>query len=604
MRFLPPTGLISFLQGRLNTMTWIKKHRTVLALCAIAALLALIPVFNIWRGIGAQWQGVIPGYGDEGLYYNQIHEIAEGNFWYGNQYLMEHSDGPPSVIFAGHWLAAIPLWIGFPFVPAMYFNNVLWSIIFVLLGYWLLRELSLPKILSAAGSLFSYLTCYGLVLRPSSRQEVYPFFLLFFIALIRFLKKPEEWSSIIFLGLAAGATFYVFSYLWQTVVITLGLLALYALYMRAWSLLRSTLLASAIGGVLGLPPLLYMFYLSKTYPYFLESIARFGLVDTHLPMAEVVYSGGWIGLMLLVVGFVLWRLPSLREADAFGVLVVFVAVSGLGLWIMQGSNLITGKLLETGEHIRPFIGPWLALAGAPVLWVLWRNRLELTVWSKTAVVVGVLALGYATSVFVGQYFYHYVDAGRFAESWREAQGYAAPLRWIDAQQDEPVVVWSQNDGVNSYLPMLSRDYVLYSPGALFTLVPNTELQERYLVTNYFNNPSVDYLKAHLAEYVGREDAYHHAKTIERGIKICRIIFYFDKARSCGVPPTSIGLMGEQFFAGLEKKFTDDIRPHIKTYLQKYHVSYIITDTNMNPTWTPQSLGARKVCGDGRYEIYR
>ncbi len=585
-------------------MEFLHRHRILLALCAVAALLALIPVFNIWRGLGQEWRGVIPGYGDEVLYYNQIHEIADGHFWYGNQYLIEHAGGPPSVIFAGHWLAAIPLWLGLPFVPAMYFNDVLWSIIFVLLGFWLLRELSLPKIWSAFGSLFSYLTCYGLMLRPSSRQEVYPFFILFYIALLRFLKKPEEWSSIIFLGLAAGATFYVFSYLWQTVVITLGLVALYALYIRAWPLLRSTLLASAVGGAIGLPSLLYMLYLSKAYPYFLESVSRFGLVNTHLPMAEVVYSGGWIGVLLALIAFVYWRIPALREDNRFLFVAGFAAFTGLGLWIMQGSNLITGKLLETGEHIRPFIGPWLPLAGMPLVWVLWQKRDVLHGWGRAVVLTVMAVLLFSSLMFVNRYFYSYIDVAHFTSLWKEEQSYAAPLQWIDTQQKEPVVIWSSlYSGLASYVPTLSRDYVLYSAGAIFTLTSNQEIQERYLVASYFDNPTIEDLKNNLSEYVGRQDAFHRAKSIERGIKICRIIFYFDRAHDCGVPPTSIELMGEPFFAGLEKKFTDDVRPHIKTYLQKYHVSYIIRDTTMSPSWAPQTLGAHKVWSDDRYEVY-
>src|SRR3989338_9964938 len=109
-------------------MSWIREHKILLAMCAIAALLALIPVFNIWRVLGAEWQGVIPSYGDEILYYNQIHEIADGHFWYGNQYLMEHAGGPPSVIFAGHWLAALPLWLWPPFLAVVYFYNGLWGV--------------------------------------------------------------------------------------------------------------------------------------------------------------------------------------------------------------------------------------------------------------------------------------------------------------------------------------------------------------------------------------------------------------------------------------------------------------------------------------------
>ena len=586
-------------------MSWIREHKILLAMCAIAALLALIPVFNIWRVLGAEWRGVIPSYGDEILYYNQIHEIADGHFWYGNQYLMEHAGGPPSVIFAGHWLAALPLWLGLPFVPAMYFNNVLWGVIFVLLGYWLLREMTLPKIWSAAGSLFAYLSCYGLMLRPSSRQEVYPFFLLFYIAIVRFLKKPEERSSIIFLGLATGATFYVFSYLWQTAVITLGLLALYALYMRAWPLLRSTLLASALGGVIGLPSLLYMLYLSKTYPYFLESLSRFGLVNTRLPMAEVVYSGGWIGVVLALIAFVYWRVPALREDNRFLFAGIFAALTGLGIWIMQGSNLITGKLLETGEHIRPFIGPWLALAGAALAWTLWRKRDLLVGWGATVALAGVAALVFGGLIFVKQNFYHYVDVGNAASAWRQEQGYAAPLRWIDSQQKNPVVIWTPPNGeFGLYVPTLSRDYVLYAGGVLWTLTSNQEIYERYLVASYFDNPDVAYLKENFSEYMGRQDVYHRAKTIERGIKLCRIFYFFDASHDCGAPPTSLGLIGEAFFEGLERKFAQDVRQDINAYLQKYHVSYIIKDTVRNPLWNPQSLGARLMWSDERYEVYK
>lgn len=586
-------------------MSWIREHRIPLALCLLAALLALLPVFNIWRVLGAQWQGVIPSYGDEILYYNQIHEIADGHFWYGNQYLMEHAGGPPSVIFAGHWLAALPLLLGAPFVPAMYFNNVLWGVIFALLGYVLLRGLFLSKIRSAAGSLFAYLSCYGLMLRPSSRQEVYPFFLLFYIALIRLLKYPERRSSVIFLGLATGATFYVFSYLWQTVVITLGLAALYALYMRAWQLLRSILLASALGGAIGLPSLLYMLYLSKTYPYFLESISRFGLVNTHLPMAEVVYSGGWIGVLLALIAFVYWRVPPLREDNRFLFISIFAAFTGLGLWIMQGSNLITGKLLETGEHIRPFIGPWLALVLLTVGSYFFERRKYFSRSTGVVVCLFLLVLALGSLIFIKQNFYPYLSVENNANAWRQEQGYAAPLRWIDAQQKDPVVIWTAPNGeLGLYVPTLSRDYVLYAGGALWTLTSNQEIYERYLTASYFDHPSTQYLKENFSEYMGRQDVYHRAKTIERSIKLCRILYFFDASHDCGAPPTSLELIGEPFFAELERKFTQDIQPNIKAYLQKYHVSYILKDTVRNPLWNPQSLGARLVWSDERYEVYK
>jgi len=567
--------------------------------------MALIPVANAALVIGSDWRGVPQSYGDEILYYNQIHEIADGHFWYGNQYLIERAGGPPVLIFGGHWLAAIPLLLGIPFVPAMLLNFILWSVVFAALAYWLLRELYVPKLYAAAGSFAAFLTCYGLIFRPSSRQEVYPVFLLLYIALARFLKKPESRSSIIFLGIATGATFYVFSYLWQTAVITLGLLFIYAVAQKEWPLMRATLKASALGGLIGLPQLLYMFWLSRAYPYFLESVSRFGLVDTHIPMAEIVYSGGWIGILVLLIAFVYWRVPALRREPHFMLISLFAGVSGLGLWIMQGSNLVTGKLLETGEHIRPFIGPWLLLAGVPIAWLLWQKR---ALMRRALRVVALAACGLilvGVFVFVKQYFYYFIDVTPNAALWKEEQGYAAPLQWIDAQQLRPVVIWSASDSpLDVYTPTLSRDYVLFATAVIFTLVPNDELHERYLVSRYFDNPTVENLKDDLPNYVGRQDAYHHAKTIERGIKLCRILQFWNGGENCGTPPTPQELMGESFFTGLERKFTQDIRPHIRTYMQKYHVAYIIKDRVLHPEWKPETVDAVKVWSDTRYDVYR
>ncbi len=586
--------------------TFLSKHYIVLLLAVAAGLLALLPVLNAALVIGSDWRGVPQSYGDEVLYFNQIHEIGDGQFWYGNQYLLEHAGGPPLVVFAGHWLAAIPLWLHIPFIPAMVLNDVVWGIVFVLLGFWLLRELALPKWWSAAGALFAYLTCFALMLRPSSRQEVYPFFILFYIALVRLFKQPERRSSIILLGLSTAATFYVFSYLWQTALVTLGLVFLYAIWQRQWPLARGTALSGILGVLLGAPQLIYMAYLAHTYPYFWESLARFGLVNSHIPMAEVIYSGGWVGLLLVAAAWMWWRNPTMRRAPAFQLLLLFAFVSGLGLWIMQGSNLVTGKLLETGEHIRAFIGPWLAFCIVPLGYALSHSWKAMSAVSRVAGIVLAGALLCGAGVFVHDYFFQYIDVSGRAHDWKELQGLQAPLQWIDSQQPQPVVIWTEpTDNFATYIPTLSRDYVLYSPGAMFTLVSDAEFHERYLVAGYFDNPSVDDLKNHFADYVGRQDAYHHAKTVERAVKLCKVLhFFINRAHDCGTVPTPVDLMGEAFFTNLETHFTQDIKLDIKTYLQKYHVSYVIKDTLLEPQVKPEAVGGKLEYNDGRYEVYR
>lgn len=437
----------------------------------------------------------------------------------------------------------------------------------------------------------------------SSRQIVYPSFLLFYIALIRFLKDPNR-SNIIFLGLATGSTFWVFSYLWQTAVITLGLLFVYTLIRKNWTLMKATLLASVIGGVIGLPTLLYMLWLSHASPYFWESIARFGLVASHLPEAEVIYSGGWIGIALALLIVLYWRVEALRHNKEFIFASIFLGISGFGMWIMEGSNLVTGQLLENGSHMRPFIVTWLAWATVIIAVLAWQHRGLIGKYMRVLVVcwIGVLVL--ASGYFLNAHMKAFLFCVN-QSLWNTQQLYAAPYAWLQANESKSVVVWGNpHDHSTDELPIFTRDFVLYAQPTLFDLVSNQEIQERYLVSNYFDNPTVDDLKNDLQYYVGRGDAFHHAKTVERGIKICRILYFWDKNKDCGVPPTSIDLIGEKLFNDMEQKFQTDIKPNIKTYLKKYNVSYILKDDVLDPQYHPEKLGGVRVYSDGRFEIYK
>ncbi len=586
-----------------NVKDFVQKHRALLVALVFALLVALAPALEAWMFIGEDWRGIPQAYGDEFLYYAQAHAVAEGHWGFGNPYLLEHAGDMPLVIFGGTWLSSLPLLFHIPLMTSATLDYILWGIIFVVLFYWLLRELRAPKWLSAAGALFAFIQTCGLIFRMSSRQTVYPFFLLFYIVLARFLKNPNK-ANTFFLGLAAGATFWVFSYLWQTVVITLGLLALYALLRRQWPLLRATLIASSIGGGIGLPTLLYTLWISHTNPAFWESIARFGLVATHLPEAEVIYSGGWIGAALALLGILYWRIEALRRDVYFRSIGFFIVLGGLGLWIMQGSNLITGQLLETSVHMRPFIGTWLVWAGIGAALPVWRHRAEITKGMRLLCIAGFAVLMFGASNFM----YTHLKGFLFDIApafWKTQQLYAAPYAWLNAHESQPVVVWgSPNDFSTEELPIFTRHFVLYAGPTIFHLVSNAEIRERYLVASYFNNPTVQDLKDDIGTYLGRQDVYHHAKTIERGIKICRIVYFWDKNKDCGIPPTSAELMGEKFFNDLERQFQTDIKPNIQAYLQKYHVSYILKDIVLDPQYHPEKLGAVRVYSDGRFELYR
>lgn len=581
---------------------FLKLHRHIAVLAGIVLVLTTVPVLETFFVVGDAWRGIIPPFSD-GIYLARVHTIGEGHLTGGNPYFLEHSDGPPLVILAGAWINAIPLLAGLPFVTTMLVNFIIWSLLFAAAAYWLLRELRVSPWVAVFGTVFLYIQSYEHVWRPVNLQTVYPFYFLFYGALLRLIREQSRKNATL-LALMTGATFYFYPYLWQTVVITLGLLLLYALVRKNWLLLKTTLLSSFIGGIIGLPIPLYALWLSRSSPYFWESAGRLGLVNTHLPMAEVIYSGGWIGVMLALLAVLLWRVRALRENREFMLFGTFVAISGFGLWVMQGSNLITGKLLETGEHMPGFIFPWLAFSIFSLGTLLWKQRAQLSGWLQT-LSVSVLVLLSIVSI-------RYVSLDAFLpphisrNELQTEQLYAKPFAWLQNEEKSPVVIWSDpRDYLTVLLPIYTRHFTLNVYWGMMELVPEGEIHERYLVSQYFNNLTVADLKSvnEMSLYLGRHDLPHQAKTIERGIKICRILFFWDKNKDCGTPPTPQELLGNKFFEDLEKKFRTDITPNIKEYLKKYHISYILKDKVLNPTYRPEALGAIRVYSDDRFELY-
>lgn len=582
---------------------YLRLHRPAVVLAVVVLALTFVPLLEVFFFVGSAWRGIPPTFSDD-LYFTRVHTIGEGHLTAGNPYFLEHSDGPPLVIFGGAWINAIPLWMGLSFITAQMINFIIWSLLFAASVYWLFRELRAPPWVAMFGTLFLYIQSYGHVWRPANLQPVFPFYFLFYIALLCLVRDQSRRNSVV-LGLATGATFYLYAYLWQTAVVTLGLLFLYALVRKHWPLLKATLLSSLIGGVIGLPVPLYMLlWLPHISPYFWESMGRLGLVNTHLPMADVIYFGGWVGVALALLVVLYHRSQALREDKEFMFLNVFLCVSGLGLWIMQGSNFITGKLLETGEHVAGLIFPWLVFTTFGLGAFLWSRRAHLSQELRIFSVVVLVVLSVMNIRFIN--LSGYLTPAVDSKVWRDEQSFAGPLTWLQMNEKNPVVIWSDpHDHLATVLPIYTKDFVLYAYYGMLELVPEGEIRERYLISQYFNNPTVADLKSEteMGLYLGRHDYPHYAKTIERGIKICRILYFWDKNKDCGVPPTSQQLLGDKFFTDLENKFQNDIKPNIKAYFTKYHVSYILKDKVLNPKYHPETLGAKLVYSDDRYELW-
>ncbi|MBI4065863.1 hypothetical protein HY412_01560 [Candidatus Kaiserbacteria bacterium] len=585
---------------------FLKSHRPVVVLMGVILILTAIPILDIYLVVGDAWQGFLPTFGDEPFYPARVQTVVEGHLTSGHSYFFEHRDDPPLVIFGGVWLNAIPQLAGLTYNTAMFVNFIVWSLLFAASLYWLFRELRVPPWFAVFGVIFMYIQMYAHVWRPVNMQPVYPFYFLFYIALARLIREQSR-KNIILLALATGAAFYLYAYFWQIALITLGLLFIYALIRKNFPLLKAAIFSSLIGGAIGLPVPLYALWLSNASPYFWESVGRLGLVNTHLPMAEVIYSGSWVGIVIAFVAVLLWRSEALRRDKEFIFLASFLTIGGLGMWIMQGSNFITGKLLETGEHVRILILPWLVFSSVCIGAFLWNLREQLSKELRLFSVIMLVVLFGANAYYTYFYFSPFIPAKINSELWLEEQLYIKPFAWLENEEKNPIVVWSNPyNYITPNLPVFTRHFTLYAYFGILELVSEDEVRERYLVSQYFDNPTFEDLKKYdnMTLYLGRHDIPHAAKTVERKIKICRILFFWDKSKDCGTPPKPQELLGDKFFTDLENKFQNDIKPNIKSYLEKYHVSYILKDKMLDTQYHPETLGAVRVYSDDRFELWR
>lgn len=586
----------------------IQEHWFFVCVLGAVTLLTLVPTLLPILVLGSAHKGVPVQFTDAAMYETRVAHVGRGHLTDGNPYFMEHADDPALVVFLGDYLHALPMLAGLPLAATLYLNLLAFSFLFVVAFYVLFVRLGVAYSLSALCTMLLYLLFFSHIDRPSNMQPFLPLLALFYLGLLDLIATART-RGVLLVGSSLGAMFYFYSYLWQSFLITLGLACIYFLCAKQFAQVRAVVIAGSLGTVVGLPSLLYILWLSRTSPYFWESLGRYGLVETHLPMMETLYSGGWVGLALAFLLILLWQSKTLRESSWFNSVVVFFFVTGLGLWIMQASNVITGKLLENAQHMVFFIAAWLILFVCAVGTMLWRRRAELGN-SQRLVAVAVLAI--LTLYSLHNVYKYYIPTyiqpvftPSVVEVWRDEQDFTAPLAYIDAHEEQPVVILEDpRDPITWVTPLLSRNYVLFATPGMWHLVPEGEVIERYLVSQYFEGPSKEDLKSDIELYFGRQWAFHIAKTVEREIKLCRILHFYERVSNCGTVPSSIDVIGETRFDLLHEKLEDDIKPHIGEYLAKYHVSYILKDRKKNPDWKPQQLGAAKVYEDARYELWK
>ncbi len=282
--------------------------------------------------------------------------------------------------------------------------------------------------------------------------------------------------------------------------------------------------------------------------------------------------------------------------------------------IVSFSNIITGKELETAQHIMRFVALWFAFALTFGLFVSSRSKLWQHFDLKRRIIL-VCLLGLS---FVGlfQLATRYGVAslirpgvGSMNTGLRDDQALAPALAWLEKNETQSKVVWAPQDSpINDNITILTKHYVLFSMGGILHIVTDKEVEERYLLSKTLDPITVDDIKREFKIFAGAGNAVHASKTHNRGVRICQILLLNKVGVSCGEMTDPISLKGEAYFTDLSHKLNNDIRPNLASELAKFHVSYVVADHALHPGFESalqeKLPTATRVFSDARFSIYK
>ncbi len=456
--------------------------KIIFALLILSALVAtLVPYAWARVNTGSEWQGVTPETSYDAMYYfARANDVTRGHFFVTNPYFFEHRDTPfhnPTFTDA---LVALPQILGLSFNMGYYLNIFLWATLFLFLFYAFFRAHALPPALAFFGSLWCYLGLYGDMLRPGVMQVIYPLYVLFLLLFWRYCNKKDQ--SILPLAVVAGITAYFYIFLFMVVAGTLGIYFLTVLWLRNWPEFRHTLLMGIVAVAITLPHIARMFYFGFQ-DFYKESLIRQDLFYSHWPQIEAYYYGRWVVIVLLLV-YVLRRYYPERVS---GTLRFFVMITGAGILLAMVSNIFTGQDFNIATHVGRFGILWYLTVGIILLWpvctFLVRTKDK---WPKRAL-IGLLFVLLSYQMFANMNR-AVPQFSSMKEQSLEVQTYAGVLHWLGLQPEGVVV--APND-LNSYIPTLTKQYVLYNRHGAYFLLSNDEFQERFLLYHAFDRLTFD-----------------------------------------------------------------------------------------------------------------
>jgi hypothetical protein len=596
-----------------------KSWKFLIILAILGGLYGSYPYIAARVVAGGSWQGVVPKFsGDAMAYMTRANAAIHGEF--GNPYYTTNYDNPSPSLTIVDSILGIPYAFFSPF-GALLWNTFLWSALLAFLLGVLLLWMGYSRWVIIVSWLILSNTIFWFMLRPGHTQILYPYFLLFFILLLRAWHRDRSPTmgkyDYLTLGLCAGLTPYIYTFLFQVVAASLLVGVVFSLLLRRMQLMRS-LVSSIMVMIVCIIPYLVYFQGVSGLPAFAETMNDFLGIRSHFPSPQLYFYGRWL-MVVFAWAFLLWwtyRKETNREAkiSKAGVpspslenVTLTIATVSLATFGAMGENIVTGIDIAGPSHVNFFVyiivSLGLILFIPPTVRVLSRSG---SFVQKIPLLLCALLVVGRVAVMIPEQFpnptLYRVDRVTLEHAPDGNFQYIMPaLTAIRSLPGSHVIAAPKF--ISGYIPLYTGQHVLFDSYGRMYVVGTIASVERLLTAQLGQPLSSDdmlqVLQSEAFSYAEPENSEIVARN-RLARELCTAAFHLSPCSTLVVAQlfTDDGIIDRSVWLDY---YQTAIGPHPLKYLKRFHVSQVVIDRRLA---TPEFLRAQTPWySDQYYAIY-
>ncbi len=557
---------------------WVKENAWALFFALLIGVLSVAPHLLAWHALGASYQGIpFLESSNEDYYLARIHEIADGHFMVGSPYFYEYKSILPLIPPVGEYFYII---VGFLFhvaLPnALVIAKFLFPAILFLLVYKLVRLISEDEDASvkniwgaiAAGlfvtlgyDLIDYHTTLNRLTHGGDNlmlslwvRPVNPItgalILFTFLILLWKTTKKSSWCFPIFSGVVLALSIgYIFSFALGLTVLVI--LTLFAAIHKDWDQAKRLAAAGTIGVILDA---LYWWSALPAVSGGRELAERNGMLYMHTPILnKVLIAACFIFFGLLIYAYRYRGVHVIKEYKTHASL-WFASSFLLGGLTVFNQQIFTGRAIWPFHFVQYTI-PLAIIAVFVCLFRIVRPRSPRT-WG------GIMIVTIAVCVSLGV-----ANAATYTfemKNFQDLQHYATTFAWLDSNTPKDCVVLvaeGKLERLTGLIPAFTHCNV-YLTNYMANTIPKERIMHDFYIKLFLQGVTADTVADYLAKDSEIVQMYFYKDWIE-------LLSYKKEPRIQALIP------------GLVVGYQDFAKRDIATELEKYHIDYLVSDSELN-----------------------